>query len=155
MARFVVPVVVLVALVGGYVAGQGQEKSTTTEALEPLKGAPGERVEDGIDYYDRLRKSEERKVTAWTDNPPPIAGRFQLVANGESILDTVDGTLYKAQGGRWSQAVSFGGSLEEKAKQLDAVTARLQSLSPDDPEREKLEKTRDAMERYIEFYGNR
>ena len=60
-----------------------------------------------------------------------------------------------SQNAPWSQAVSFGGSLEEKAKQLDAVTARLQSLSPDDPEREKLEKTRDAMEIYIEFYGNR
>lgn len=90
MSRFVVSMVILLALAGGYVAGQQPSSA-------PTPGGPNARFRAG--------------ELLPTPSPRPASdaqqvGRY-VPADGGRILDTTDGTLYAASDFHWAAVVMF------------------------------------------------
>ena len=108
MARFVVALVVLIALVGGYVVGQQPEQRPG-----PLREGPiphpillEQRERDGIGVINDLSADRQSDPSAAQEllgdleKPAATVGRY-VPADGGRMLDTTDGTLYALQGGWW------------------------------------------------------
>jgi hypothetical protein len=90
MARRIVPVLLLVAALAGYVAAQTDESSPGP----PERAADGQgKAASNVRLY--WRPNAEASLAA----PPP--GRYQLSASGERMLDTATGTLYAVSGQSW------------------------------------------------------
>jgi hypothetical protein len=86
MARCVVPVVVLVALVGGYVLGQ-----------QPTKGPDSPRTH----WIGNVDPAAARWLVGKTATPTVgQVGRY-AAAGADHLLDTTDGTFYRLDGDRW------------------------------------------------------
>ena len=107
MARFVVPVAVLVALVGGYVAGQ---QPGPTSGREVGGSNPHYQWSGGDSDVGKVQVSGHA----------PTVGRYVPFGVG-MMLDTTNGTLY-AMGGnstRWTVAAEF-----DETPQADVVAPR-------------------------------
>ena len=90
MARYMVSVVVLLALAGGYVAGQQPSSA-------PELGGPSARLLTGEfpPSPSNRPRSDAQQVGRYV---PTVGGR---------ILDTTDGTLYAASDFHWAAVVMF------------------------------------------------
>ena len=99
MARFAVPVLVLVALVGGYVVGQQPPPANTSAPKtvgEPEKGPEQEIGGSQPHYYQWSGGAIDVGKVQLTGHASPV-GRYVPFQVG-LMIDTTNGTLYAMEG---------------------------------------------------------
>jgi hypothetical protein len=109
MARCIVPVLMIVALVGGYVLAQQLEEQPAIDrdGATPHPITSEQRARDGVGVINDLpaRQASDPNLLHYeliADLPRPHApvGRY-VPADGGRMLDTTNGTLYAVEGDRW------------------------------------------------------
>jgi hypothetical protein len=125
MARFVVPLLVLVAMVGGYVVGQQPDKKAVAPGESPNPVLEEQHRRDGIGVINDV---DARTPTATIVAP---VGRY-IAADGGRMLDSTDGTLYAVSGDRWQEVAKLK-TATEPAENSARKTGNIDGFGFEDP----------------------
>jgi len=117
MLRFVVPVVVLLALVGSYVAGQQTPES---KVIEPNRGDSPSPIITEKQLPNDVGVISDLSTTLQLASPAiGQVGRY-VPFEGGKMLDTTNGTLFAMEGNptQWKAVATLASELEPRLDEL-------------------------------------
>ncbi|MFO0896891.1 MAG: hypothetical protein U0836_05600 [Pirellulales bacterium] len=111
--RFIAPVAIVVALVGGYVVGQElapQRGAPLPETFRPAEDPAAQRGRASAALRrkraDLLEKFSEQVGNLEIASDAPAVGRY-LPFGTDRLLDSATGTLYRMEGAHWMETVTM------------------------------------------------
>ncbi len=111
--RFIAPLVVVVALVGGYVVGQElapQRGNPLPESFRPVEDPAAQRGRASAALRrkraDLLEKFSDQVGNLEIASDAPAVGRY-LPFGTDRLLDSATGTLYRIEGAHWIEIATM------------------------------------------------